>query len=121
MLKGFLGRVVGGSNDREIRKLQPLVDAINELEPQMEERTDAQLRALTDQFRRRLDTGETLDDLLVEAFATVREVAKRTVDMRPFDVQLVGGVGFLARYGSQSWVGIPLVCRIVEVGRLLSA
>ncbi len=92
MLKGLLGRVVGGSDEREIRKLQPRVDAINELEPQMEGRTDAQLRAMTGQFTRRLASGETLDDLLVEAFALVREVAKRTVDMRPFDVQLVGGI-----------------------------
>jgi preprotein translocase subunit SecA len=92
MLKGILGKVVGGSNDREIRKLQPLVDAINALEPKMEERTDAQLRAMTDQFRRRLAAGEPVDDLLVEAFAVVREVAKRTVDMRPFDVQLIGGI-----------------------------
>jgi len=92
MLKGLLGRVVGGSNDREIRKLQPLVDAINELEPEMEQRTDAQLRAMTGHFTRRLASGKTLDDLLVEAFAVVREVAKRTVDMRPFDVQLVGGI-----------------------------
>ena len=58
----------------------------------MEGRTDAQLRAMTDQFLRRLASGETLDDLLVEAFAVVREVAKRTVDMRPFDVQLIGGI-----------------------------
>ncbi len=92
MLKGLLGKVVGGGDDREIRKLQPLVEAINELEPKMTEQTDAGLRSMTDQFVRRLASGETLDDILVEAFATVREVAKRTVDMRPFDVQLVGGI-----------------------------
>ncbi|MFN2242474.1 MAG: preprotein translocase subunit SecA, partial [Anaerolineae bacterium] len=78
--------------DREIRKLQPLVDAINALEPKMQELTDAQLRAMTDQFRRRLASGESVDDLLIESFAVVREVAKRTVDMRPFDVQLIGGI-----------------------------
>ena len=92
MLKGFIGKVVGDSNEREVRKLQPMVEAINALEPEMEQRTDAELRALTVQFRARLAAGDTLDDLLIEAFAGVREVAKRTVDMRPFDVQLVGGI-----------------------------
>ncbi len=92
MLKGLLGKVVGDPNEREIRKLQPLVDAINAQEPEMERRTDAELRALTDKFLARLAAGETLDDLLIEAFAAVREVAKRTVDMRPFDVQLIGGI-----------------------------
>ena len=92
MLKGLLTRVVGGSNEREIEKLQPMVVAINGLEPEMERRTEAELRALTDRFRDRLADGETLDDLMVEAFAAVREIAKRTVDMRPFDVQLIGGI-----------------------------
>ncbi len=92
MIKGILKKVVGDPNEREIRKLRPLVEAINALEPEMERRTDAELRALTDRFRARLASGESLDDLLVEAFAAVREVAKRTVDMRPFDVQLIGGI-----------------------------
>jgi len=92
MLKGFLGKVVGDSNEREVRKVQPMVEAINALEPEMEQRTDAELRALTAQFRARLAAGDTLDALLIEAFAGVREVAKRTVDMRPFDVQLIGGI-----------------------------
>jgi preprotein translocase subunit SecA len=92
MLKGLLSKVVGDPNEREIRKLQPLVEAINGLEPGMERRTNAELRALTDQFRARLASGDTMDDILVEAFAAVREVAKRTVDMRPFDVQLIGGI-----------------------------
>ena len=92
MLKGLFSKVVGDPNEREIQKLQPLVEAINALEPEMERRTDGQLRSMTDQFRRRLASGETLDQLLVEAFAVVREAAKRTVDMRPFDVQLIGGI-----------------------------
>jgi preprotein translocase subunit SecA len=92
MFKGLLGKVVGDPNEREIRKLQPLVDTINSLEPAMERRTHAELRDLTDHFRARLAGGETMDDILVEAFAAVREVAKRTVDMRPFDVQLIGGI-----------------------------
>jgi preprotein translocase subunit SecA len=92
MLKGILGKIVSDSSEREIRKLQPLVDEINALEPEMERRTDAELRALTDAFRTRLRHGDTVDDLLPEAFAAVREVGKRTVDMRAFDVQLVGGI-----------------------------
>ena len=92
MLKGLIGKVVGDPNEREIRKIQPLVDAINSREPEMERRTDAELRSLTDHFRSRLASGETLDDLVEEAFAAIREVAKRTVDMRPFDVQLIGGI-----------------------------
>jgi preprotein translocase subunit SecA len=92
MLKGLLNRVVGDSNEREIQKLQPLVDAINGLEPEMEQRTDAALRELTDRFREQIAAGDSLDDLLVDGFAAVRETAKRTVDMRPFDVQLIGGI-----------------------------
>ncbi|HSJ58974.1 MAG TPA: preprotein translocase subunit SecA, partial [Anaerolineae bacterium] len=93
MLKGLIGKVVGDPNEREIKKIQPLVDAINAQEPQMERRSDAELRAFTERFRARLaGSRETLDDLLVEAFAVVRETAKRHVDMRPFDVQLVGGI-----------------------------
>jgi preprotein translocase subunit SecA len=92
MLKGLLDRVVGDSNEREIQKLQPMAEAINGLEPEMEQRTETELRALTDKFRASLAAGESPDDFLVEAFAAVRETAKRTVDMRPFDVQLIGGI-----------------------------
>ena len=92
MLRGLIGKVVGDPNEKEVRKLEPLVAAIGALEPEMERRSDAELRAMTDRFRARLAAGETLDDILVEAFALVREAAKRTVDMRPFDVQLIGGI-----------------------------
>ena len=92
MLKGLIGKVVGDPNEREIQKLQPMVEAINALEREMEQRTEAELRVLTDRFRAKLTSGEKLDSLLVEAFAAVREVSKRTVDMRPFDVQLIGGI-----------------------------
>ncbi len=92
MLRGLLGKVVGDSDAREIAKLQPQLEAINAMEPEMEQRTDAELRAVTDQLRARLAAGETLDDVLVRAFAAVREAAKRTVDMRPFDVQLIGAI-----------------------------
>jgi preprotein translocase subunit SecA len=92
MLKGFLTKVIGDPNEKELSRLQPLVDAINGLEPEFEALSDAELRARTDAFRERLAQGETLDDLLVEAFAAVREAAKRTVGMRHYDVQLIGGI-----------------------------
>ena len=92
MFKGLLSKVVGDPNERQVRKLEPLVEAINVLEAGMERRSDAELRELTDKFRARLAAGETLDDLVAEAFAAAREASKRTVDMRPFDVQLIGGI-----------------------------
>ena len=92
MLRGLINRVVGDPNEREIRKLQPIVEATNAYEPAYERRSNAELGALTDGFRARLAGGASLDSLLPEAFAAVREAAKRTVSMRPFDVQLLGGI-----------------------------
>ncbi|MGE5549450.1 MAG: preprotein translocase subunit SecA [Bacteroidota bacterium] len=80
------------TNQREIKRLSAKVEAINALEPEYERLTEAELRAKTDQFRQRLAAGETLDDLLPEAFAAVREAAKRTLGQRHFDVQLIGGI-----------------------------
>ena len=85
-------RIFGSSNDRYVRSLQPLVQKINDLEPQFTILSDAALRAKTDEFRTRLAAGETLDALLPEAFATVREAAQRTLGQRHYDVQLVGGI-----------------------------
>ena len=85
-------KVFGSSNDRRLKKYMSAVDAINALEPETAALTDEQLRARTDELRKRLADGETLDDLLPEAFATVREAAKRTLGQRHFDVQLVGGM-----------------------------
>ena len=81
-----------GDNDREIRKYLPLVDEINAFEPDMEALSDEELRAKTDEFRSRIAEGETVDDLLPEAFAVVRESARRNVGQRPYDVQLIGAV-----------------------------
>jgi preprotein translocase subunit SecA len=80
------------SNEKELRHLQPLVDHINSLEPELEKLTDAELRAETDEFKARLADGESLDDILPEAYAAVREAAKRTIKQRHFDVQLIGGI-----------------------------
>ena len=77
---------------RALKRLQPLVNQINALEPVFKQKTDAELQAMTPLFRERLAQGETLDDLLPEAFAAVREASQRTLGMRPFDVQLIGGI-----------------------------
>src|SRR5947208_10622344 len=74
-----------------IRRLKAIADAVNSIEENYTDLTDAELRELTDQFRQRLEDGETLDDLLPEAFATAREAAKRTLGQRHFDVQVMGG------------------------------
>jgi preprotein translocase subunit SecA len=92
MFGALARRLFGSANDRYIKRLAPLVEQINELEPALEALSDAELGARTAEFRERLEQGAELDDLLVEAFATVREAAKRTLGQRHFDVQLMGGV-----------------------------
>jgi preprotein translocase subunit SecA len=92
MWKWLLTKIFGTKNERDLKKLQPYVAAINALEPQISQLSDAQLQAKTAEFKEKLRQGATLDDLLVEAFAVVREVARRTVRMRHFDVQLMGGI-----------------------------
>jgi len=98
MLQGLLNKVVrmlvirSDSDKRKVARLQKEVERINALEPAFEALEDAQLQAKTDEFRRRLAHGETLDDILVEAFAAVREAAKRAVGLRHYDVQLIGGI-----------------------------
>ena len=85
-------KLFGTHSERELKRIRRTVDAIEELRPAMQALTDEELRAKTDEFRKRLEEGETLDDLLVEAFAVVREGAKRALDMEPFRVQLIGGI-----------------------------
>ncbi len=92
MFETILTKVFGSKNDREVKKLWPKVAEINALEPQMQALSDDQLKAKTAEFKERLAKGETLDDLLPEAFAVVREASKRTLGMRHFDVQLIGGM-----------------------------
>ena len=92
MVLNFLTKVFGSKNERELKQLQPLVDRINALEPEMQAMNDEQLKAQTAAFRQRLAQGEELDSLLPEAFATVREASMRTLKMRPFDAQLIGGI-----------------------------
>jgi preprotein translocase subunit SecA len=91
MLGTLLAKVIGTQNDRELKRLRPIVEAVNTLEPAFKELSDDQLRAKTVEFRERLAKGETLSDLMAEAFAAVREAGRRTLNMRHFDVQLIGG------------------------------
>src|SRR3972149_751363 len=84
--------VFGDANERELKRLRPLVQEINALEPEVAKLSADELRELTPDFRRRLQQGEDLEDLLPEAFAAVREAAKRTIGQRHFDVQLLGGI-----------------------------
>src|SRR5258705_1645262 len=91
MLDTLLAKVVGTQNERELKRLRPLVGEVGALEPSIQALTDEQLRGKTAEFRARLAEGETLDDLLIEAFAVVREAGKRVLKMRHFDVQLIGG------------------------------
>jgi len=88
----FIKKLFGDPNEKEINKLRKIVDVINQLEPQMQALSDDDLRHKTVEFTERLDRGASLDDILPEAFAAVREVSKRTLGMRPFDVQLIGGI-----------------------------
>ncbi|WED21424.1 preprotein translocase subunit SecA [Vibrio sp. JC009] len=92
MITQLLTKVIGSRNDRTLRRLRKIVKQINNYEPEFEALSDDELKAKTVEFRERLEKGETLDQLLPEAFATVREASKRVFGMRHFDVQLVGGM-----------------------------
>ncbi len=91
-MPGFLDKIFGTHSQRELKRIYPIVDKIEALRPQMQALTDEQLQAKTDEFKKRLGEGETLDDILPEAYAAVREGAKRALGMEPFRVQLIGGV-----------------------------
>src|SRR3974390_2007415 len=92
MLGALARRLFGSANDRYVKSLGHIVSSINEMEPQLAALSDDELRHRTAQFRQQLADGAELDDLLPDAFATVREAAKRTLGQRHFDVQLMGGV-----------------------------
>jgi preprotein translocase subunit SecA len=92
MIGNLLKKIIGTKNERELKRIQPLVEQTNELESGFKGLTDEELQGKTQEFRERIAQGEELDALLPEAFATVREAAQRTVNMRHFDVQLIGGI-----------------------------
>ena len=89
---GFFSNLFKSANDRELAKIEKTVDKIEALEPQFEAMSDDELRACTEKYKQRIQDGEKLEDVLVEAFATVREASKRVLGMRHFRVQLIGGV-----------------------------
>jgi preprotein translocase subunit SecA len=92
MLEATLAKVFGTKHEREIKRMRPLIAAINDMEPQLKALSDAELAAKTAEFKQRVANGATLDDLLIEAFAVCREAGRRILNMRHFDVQLIGGV-----------------------------
>ena len=92
MFGQFLTRIFGSRNQRILKRLEKQVDLINAMEPELEALSDDELKAKSDQFKQRLNDGETLDDILNEAFAVAREASKRVMGMRHFDVQLIGGM-----------------------------
>src|SRR5574342_223765 len=92
LLDTLLAKVVGTQNERELKRLRPIVGQVNAFEPTIQALSDEQLRAKTAEFRQHIAAGETVDDLLVEAFAVVRETGRRVLNMRHFDVQLIGGI-----------------------------
>ena len=89
---GLVQKIFGTPSSREIKRIMPLVKRIEDMRPEMQAMTDEQLRAKTIEFKKRLKDGETLDDLLPEAYAVVREAAVRTLNMEHFEVQLIGGI-----------------------------
>ena len=92
MLNTLLAKVIGTQNERELKRLRPLVARINELEASVRDLSESDLKARTPALRERVTAGESLDDLLPEAFAVVREAGRRVLSMRHFDVQLIGGM-----------------------------
>src|SRR5713226_7059109 len=92
MFDNILPKIFGTKHEREVKAMRPLVAAMTDLEPRMLELTDAELAAQTVTFREQLAQGASLDDVLIPAFATVREAGRRAVNMRHFDVQFMGGV-----------------------------
>ena len=89
---GLFSKVIGTHSEREVKRVIPIVDKIESLEPEMEKLSDEELRGKTAEIKKRLADKETLDDILPEAYAVVREASKRTIGLRHFRVQLIGGV-----------------------------
>jgi preprotein translocase subunit SecA len=92
MIGSLIKKIVGSKNERELRRIQPLVDQVNQREPKISPLSDDQLRAKTSEFKERIERGEAIEEILPEAFAVVRETAKRTLGERHYDVQLIGGI-----------------------------
>jgi preprotein translocase subunit SecA len=91
-MKNFIEKIIGSYSDRELKRIYPIIDKVEALEPEIQKLTDTELKAKTPEFKERLANGETLDDIMPEAFAVVREASKRVLGMRHFRVQLIGGL-----------------------------
>ena len=89
---GVLKKIFKSYSEKEVKRVMPIVEQINKLEPEMEKLTDKELTGKTEYFKKQLEEGKTLDDILPEAFAVVREASKRVLGLRHFDVQLIGGI-----------------------------
>ena len=92
MIGHLIKKIVGSKNERELKRINPLMQRVSSLEDRIRPLSDGQLRAKTGEFRERIERGEPLDQILPEAFAVVREVAKRVIGERHYDVQLMGGI-----------------------------
>src|SRR5947209_9316336 len=92
MIEGALAKIFGTKHEREVKAMRPLVAAINDQEPKLKQLSDAELAAKTNEFKQRIANGASLDDLLIEAFSVCREAGRRVLNMRHFDVQLIGGI-----------------------------
>ena len=88
----IFGKIFKSYSEKEVKRIMPIIEEINSLEPKMKELTDEQLKNKTNEFKEQLKQGKTLDDILPEAFAVVREASRRVLGMRHFDVQLIGGI-----------------------------
>src|SRR5919109_2207712 len=93
MISAILRAILGTKHERDVKRMMPIVAEINALEPEMQRLDDAGLAGKSDELRKRLADGPSVEDVLVEAFAVCREAARRTLGMRHFDVQLIGGMG----------------------------
>ena len=89
---GLFSKIFGTYSEKEVKRVMPIVNKINSLEEEISKFSDEELKGKTQEFKKRISEGETLDDLLPEAFAVVREASKRVLGMRHFDVQLIGGI-----------------------------
>jgi preprotein translocase subunit SecA len=105
MIGNFVKKIFGSKNERELKRIQPIVESINSLEPSFKSLTDEQLREKTNEFKERLKNGATLGDILPEAFSAVREASVRVLNMRHYDVQLIGGVFLHEGYISEMKTG----------------
>ncbi|MEX0798237.1 MAG: preprotein translocase subunit SecA, partial [Bacteriovoracaceae bacterium] len=122
MLQNVMKKFLGTKQDRDIKEIQPLVQQINSLEDQMKKMSDEELKAQTNKFRALLEKGSTINDILPEAFATAREASVRVLGMRPYDVQIMGGIvlseGKIAEMktgeGKTLTAGLPMYLRALD-------